>query len=249
MIDTHCHVDLYPSPAKVIKEIDRRGVYVLAVTTTPKAYRGNIRLVENSKRIRVAVGLHPELVAERHREIDELCKLMAGTRYVGEVGIDGSPEHTASRGLQFDVFSTALCRAEELGGKIISIHSRSASGLVLDAIEKHVVKSTPILHWFSGPLRDLKRAIDLGCWFSVGPAMLRSKKGSELVAQMPIDRILPETDGPFASDGKSPLMPWDSQQVNPKIAEIWKSSDAFVRSTFRSNFERLLVRPEPVSHA
>ena len=44
MIDTHCHLDLYPSPARVIKEIDRRGVYVLAVTTTPN------RLLKKSAR-------------------------------------------------------------------------------------------------------------------------------------------------------------------------------------------------------
>lgn len=80
MIDTHCHLDLYPKPGTVIAEADKRGMFVIAVTTTPKAFLGNIRMTEGKKRIRVAVGLHPELVAERHREVEDVCKLACSTR-------------------------------------------------------------------------------------------------------------------------------------------------------------------------
>ena len=38
MIDFHCHLDLYPKPSTVIREIAKRGTFVLAVTTTPKAW-------------------------------------------------------------------------------------------------------------------------------------------------------------------------------------------------------------------
>src|SRR3546814_10842246 len=68
-----------------------------------------------------------------------------------------------------------MCRAA--GGRVISLHSRRAAGEVLDAIESIRDAGTPILHWFSGTGRQLDRAIDLGCWFSVGPAMLRTEKG------------------------------------------------------------------------
>lgn len=46
MIDTHCHLDLYPKPGTVIAEADKRGMFVIAVTTTPKAFLGNIRMTE-----------------------------------------------------------------------------------------------------------------------------------------------------------------------------------------------------------
>jgi len=137
MIDTHCHLDLYPKPGPVIAEADKRGMFVIAVTTTPKAFLGNMRMIEGRKRIRVAVGLHPELVAERHREVEDVCQLMAKTKYVGEIGIDGSPPHKSSIKLQTEVFSRFLTRASELGGKILSIHSRGAAALVLDEIERN----------------------------------------------------------------------------------------------------------------
>ncbi|AVA23690.1 Qat anti-phage system TatD family nuclease QatD [Rhizobium sp. NXC24] len=240
MIDTHCHLDLYPNPGRVINEVDKRGIFVIAVTTTPKAFLGNLRLAEGRKRIRVAVGLHPELVAERYREIDEVQKHMARTKYVGEIGVDGSPDHAASARLQADVFNTLLKTAEELGGKVLSIHSRGAARAVLDNLEKNVSKSIPILHWFTGSRKELDRAMELDCWFSVGPAMLRSRKGRELAFAMPRHRILTETDGPFGTNEHCSLMPWDVELALPIMADAWKCSIEEADQQIRSNFRELV---------
>ena len=158
MIDLHCHLDLYPKPASVFAEVARRGTYVLAVTTTPKAFDGNLRFAGSNKRIRVAVGLHPELVRERHREVDFLCSAMSRTRYVGEVGLDGSPDHRDSMQIQRDVLGKILAACREQGGKIISLHSKMAASAVLDELERGGPVGTPVLHWFSGRDDELRRA-------------------------------------------------------------------------------------------
>ena len=92
----------------------------------------------------------------------------------------------------------------------MSIHSRGAASQVLDALEQHPGAGTAILHWFSGTTRELERAVSLGCWFSIGPAMLRSNRGRALASAMPLDRLLTETDAPFTRDGDDPLMPWQA---------------------------------------
>ncbi|MBX4960554.1 Qat anti-phage system TatD family nuclease QatD [Rhizobium binae] len=240
MIDMHCHLDLYSHPGRVIAEADRRKAFVLAVTTTPRAFLGNVRLAEGRKRIRVAIGLHPELVASRFREVDEVRRFMPQTKYVGEIGIDGSPDHASSLQLQSEVFSTILKASEEHGGRILSIHSRGAATPVLDALEKYVTRSLPILHWFSGTRKELDRAIALGCWFSVGPAMVRSRKGRDLLAAMPHHRILTETDGPFATDGKTPLMPWDVETMLGTLAESQGCSMSEADEQVHSNFKTLV---------
>lgn len=218
MIDFHCHIDLYPDPKAILEEIDLRGTYVLAVTTTPKAWRGTRKLVGARNRVRVALGLHPELVAQRHDEVALLCGLLLEARYVGEIGLDGSPAHRESMHQQRAVFDRILQACTSHGGRIMTIHSRSAATLVLDALEQHRDAGVPILHWFSGSSRELERAIAMGCWFSIGPAMLRSRKGRELVSIMPLDRILTETDGPFARDGAEPLMPWQAYDCLDELA-------------------------------
>ena len=69
MIDFHCHLDLFPNPAGLVEECERRSLYVLSVTTTPSAFLGTRELSSGSRRIRTALGLHPQLAHERKGEL------------------------------------------------------------------------------------------------------------------------------------------------------------------------------------
>ena len=239
MIDFHCHLDLFPDPQAVLEGIDARGTYVLAVTTTPKAWRGTKNLVGSRKRVRVALGLHPELVAQRHQELPLLCGLLPEARYVGEIGIDGSPPHKDSLDLQKTVFDRILTECATLGGRVMTIHSRGAASAVLDALERRPDAGVPILHWFSGSMKELTRAVEIGCWFSVGPAMLRSRKGRELASAMPIDRILTETDAPFARDGEYPLMPWQAYDALLVLEMLCGVGQKALALQMKKNLKRL----------
>jgi len=239
LIDFHCHLDLFPDPTTVLNGIDKRGTYVLAVTTTPKAWRGTKKLVGERPRVRVALGLHPELVAQRHHEVALFCGLLAETRYVGEIGIDGSPPHRGSIDLQKSVFDRILAACAAAGGRILSVHSRGAATAVLDSLKRQPTSGVPILHWFSGTKAELARADSLGCWFSVGPVMLRSRKGRELAATMPMDRMLTETDAPFGRDGDSPLMPWQAYDCLDELANLKGLGVDTLRRQLIANLRRL----------
>jgi TatD DNase family protein len=226
VIDFHCHLDLYPDPHAVAAECRRRGLYVLSVTTTPSAWNGTKALSNGSDRIRTAIGLHPQLAHERQTELPLFDKILADSRYVGEVGLDGSPELRPHWNAQVAVFEHVLTQCQRVGGRIMSIHSRRAAKAVLDRLEKFPGAGTPILHWFSGTVRELDRAASLGCWFSVGPAMLVSEKGRGLAARMPRDRVLTESDGPFAQIRGTPLMPWDASDAAAALGHLWSVSTA-----------------------
>ena len=248
MIDFHCHIDLYPDATSILARLAREKVYVLAVTTTPLAWNGTRRLVGDTPRVRVALGLHPQVVAERHAEVELLCSLIPETRYVGEIGLDGSKNHRASFEVQQRVLTRILGACALHGGRIISLHSRRAAKEVLDAIEAHPGCGKPILHWFSGSLAELDRAVGLGCWFSVGPAMLRSERGNRLAAAMPRDRVLTETDGPFAKTKSGPLMPWNVNEAERILGKLWGCTHEAVQRTLNQNLRRLIADgPEQAS--
>lgn len=239
MIDLHCHIDLYPDPRAVLDEAESKGIFVLAVTTTPLAFQGNLDLVEGRRRVRVALGLHPELVAERHAEIDHFVELLPRTAYVGEVGLDGGPRNRASFARQELVFSRIVEACADLGGRVMSIHSRRAAGAVLDILAAAPACGIPVLHWFSGSSKELERAATAGCWFSVGQLMLATPAGRRLATAMPRDRVLTETDAPFAQVSGKPLMPWDVGEVEVILASIWQLSTADTRRQLRNNLRRL----------
>ena len=70
LVDFHCHLDLYPDHEAAVLEADQAGVFTLAVTTTPRAWPRNHELAQRTRHVRAALGLHPQLVAERANELD-----------------------------------------------------------------------------------------------------------------------------------------------------------------------------------
>lgn len=176
MIDFHNHLDLYPNLNEVVTESRKRQIYLLSVTTTPSAFEGTRKLEGNNGRIRTALGLHPQLAHDRVSELVLFDELLFKTKYVGEVGLDGSREFKQHFSVQKVVFERILESCTRSGGKILSVHSRGATSEVLERLHKFSDSGKPVLHWFSGTKNQLQLAIDMGCWFSVGPAMLCSKK-------------------------------------------------------------------------
>lgn len=240
MIDFHCHLDLYAKPAEVLKECERRGLYVLSVTTTPSAWNGTLALAGPSQRIRTGLGLHPQLAHERKSELALFDTFLSETQYVGEIGLDGAPEYRKHWNSQIAVFEHVLRKCSAAGGRIMSLHSRRASGAVLDYLQQFPQAGTPVLHWFSGSFRDLDRAIKQECWFSVGPAMLLSDKGRALAGRMPRERILTESDGPFAQVDGGPAMPWHVEKAVAALGKLWSSSAEEVEHNLQHNLRSLL---------
>lgn len=239
MIDFHCHLDLYPDPELEVREAAAARVYVLSVTTTPRAWLRTAQLAKGHKRIRTSLGLHPQLAHERSHELGLFEELLPRSRYVGEIGLDGGRGYGQHAAIQSKVFDTVLRLSARSGGRIMSIHSRSAVDEILDRLAATPDAGTPILHWFSGSASQLRRAAEIGCWFSVGPAMLRGEKGRYLAKAMPADRILTETDGPFASGPGGPLHPADSWRAVRQLATIWGIALEEARTRLLDNLRSL----------
>ena len=239
MIDFHVHLDLYPRPHATARECIARNLYILSVTTTPTAWAGTAALTKGATRIRTALGLHPQIAHERKAELSLFEEMLPQVRYVGEIGLDGGREYRRHWPDQQRVFTRILELCEAAGGRIMTLHSRRAATEVLDGLSTYPDAGTPILHWFSGTQRELTRAVDMGCWFSVGPAMLYGEKGRQLVLRMPRDRVLTESDGPFAQiDGRS-AWPWDVARAGKSLAELWSEPIEEVDRQLCANLERL----------
>ena len=202
IIDLHCHVDLMPSMMKFANETAVEGIGILAVTTTPKAFEKEIEMLHPFENIRVAVGLHPQLISERFCELSLIEKYIGGNKFIGEVGLDFNKPYYASKNKQMEAFDSIISCCSHNGGKVISIHSVFADKATLDILEKHecTANNKCILHWFSGTLSQLERAIEMGCYFSVNGAMIKSTNGQKLLRNIPLDRLLVETDAPFVGN-------------------------------------------------
>lgn len=242
LVDFHCHLDLYPNLEAAIAECEREAVYTLTVTTTPKAWARNKELTASTKYVRAALGLHPQLVAERAAEIDLWEELLPQTRYVGEVGLDAGPRFYASFDAQKSVFRRVLRACAAATGKIITMHSVRATKIVLDMIEDDLPlgSGTPVLHWFTGSAAEARRAAALGCYFSINAAMLGDAKRRAIIKAIPIDRILTETDGPFTRTGDRPSRPGDVVDAVLALARLFDHEPLMVTQMIQTNLKTLL---------
>ena len=239
LVDAHCHFDLFRNPRQVIQEAERNRIYSIAVTNTPSVFDPLQRLTSGLRYVRPAVGLHPELAIQRASELPIFERKLPETRYVGEVGLDYKVEvKPGERAKQRTIFQSILEHCANAGGRILTIHSRRAEADVVAALREY--QPGPfILHWYSGSLKTLSSAVAAGAYFSVNAAMVRSRRSRRLIQEIPLDRMLTESDGPFVQLDGQPARPSSVLEVLTEISGILGTDPAEVREGVLANLKDL----------
>lgn len=240
MIDFHCHLDLYPRALQLLPQVQRKNKFTFIVTTSPKAFVATSKVFASYSNLHVGLGLHPEVAEAKSHELDMLIDLVKSTHLIGEIGLDGTSRFKHTLPIQERIFRAVLNECKMEGGRILSIHSRGAESHVLDLLIEAPTAGVAVLHWFSGNQRELNRAIDMGAWFSVGPAMLRGKRGCELATRMPRNRVLPESDGPFTQINGRPQFPWEAWEVCKTLSQLWNMHLTEVEEQMIANLNHIL---------
>ncbi|QSZ51124.1 hypothetical protein AYX22_17890 [Arthrobacter sp. D5-1] len=134
------------------------------------------------------------------------------------------------------VFRSILTQLQETP-RILSVHSAGAAGRTIDALEAVRVKGV-VLHWWRGTEAQTKRALDLGCRFSVNAANMQ--RANEL-AMIPLDRLLVETDHPSGNrHSSSPRQPGAIAEVEIALAMLHGTTAENIRQQTWVNFSYLV---------
>lgn len=219
--DMHCHLGFCEDAAQAARALAAAGVGAFSNTVTPVEFAEQRVALAGAGNVRTGAGLHPWWVGgyDVAANWDRLYGLVARTRFVGEVGLDFSSAHIATRKAQVDALACVAHACARTGDKALSVHAVRAVDQVLDVLEGAsvfggMVGNACIIHWFSGTSDQLTRARRAGCYFSVNPRMLGSKRGRAYAQAIPADRLLLETDEP-ASAGA----PWSAARVRKLLEE------------------------------
>lgn len=230
LYDMHCHLGFAPEPAAIAKAAEAAGIGAFSCTVEPVEYERLQPVLAGAPNVALGLGAHPWWIADGRvgeAELDRFCELARATRFIGEIGLDfAGPRDTEEiRTLQTDAFARILAACDrpvaasaagDLASKLISIHAVNAAGAALNLLEAAgtLARHRVIFHWFSGTSDDLRRAIKLGCFFSVGPRMLASRRGREYARQIPVSQLLLETDMPARAGDKLPAEVWRAELDN-----------------------------------
>jgi TatD DNase family protein len=206
LVDHHCHLDV-PELAgdrdEIIARARRAGVGVIVtISMRVRSFDAYRAIAEAHPDVYFSIGTHPHLA---HEELDiparEIAALAAHPKCVaiGEAGLDyfykNSPPEAQAAGLR-----THIAAARETGLPLV-IHSRDADADTATILEEEMAKGpfTAVLHCFTGGAELARRAAALGHYISFS-GIITFKKSDALraiAAEVPLDRLLVETDAPF----------------------------------------------------
>jgi TatD DNase family protein len=207
LIDTHTHLDFPQFDSdreQVIERAANAGVKAIVnVGTDLTSSRAAVALAEAYPQIYAAVGVHPHDAKTMTGEmLEELRALASHPKVVaiGEIGLDFYRD-LSPRDKQRQAFQQQLALAREMGKPVI-IHNREAHAEVMDILRHWVEGShqpAGVLHCFSGDLAMAQEAIELGFYISIaGPVTFKNaRRLRELVRQLPLEKLLVETDCPY----------------------------------------------------
>lgn len=211
LVDTHCHVnfDAYDDDRAAV--IERAAAATVTRIINPgtdlNTSQEGIALADQYAGVFAAVGIHPNSTADFTPSwLDEIATLATHPKVlaVGEIGLDyywdKSPRHD-----QAAAFEAQLALASRLELPVI-IHNREAGEDVMGILENWAgdlppaLKARPgVLHSFSAPASIAERALTAGFYLGfTGPITYKNADDlRRIAANVPLDRILVETDGPF----------------------------------------------------
>ena len=98
------------------------------------------------------------------------------------------------------------------------------------------------MHWFTGTAADARKAVELGCYFSINAQMLMSQRAVRVVGTLPPDRLLTETDGPFVNFGHRPSRPRDVGETVKLLAGVLGMSAGDATELMMTNLGALTRR-------
>jgi len=251
IFDSHAHYDdeaFNEDREDLIKELNESGVIgILNCSTSYESIAKTCELINKWDFIYGAVGIHPEnaqdFTTKREIEICSIIKNNPKIIAVGEIGLDYYWSENPSREIQKDVFRRQMKIAQDNNLPVV-IHDRDAHSDTLE-IMKEFSRVKGVVHCFSGSVEFAKESLKLGYYIGVTGVVTfkNAKKLLEVIKEVPIEKLLVETDCPYMTPepnrGKRNKSDY-IEYIIDRIALIKEIDPKQVNTQVNDNFYRLM---------
>jgi TatD DNase family protein len=205
MIDTHCHLyteGLLEQADQIISRAKDKGINRFYLPAIDSSTHNNMIGLESRYRNEcfAMMGLHPCSVNQAYKEELAIVRHWLDTRQfvaIGEIGLDYYWS-TEFKDQQQEAFRMQIDWALNLGLPI-AIHTRNAMDDTISIVEEYIGQGLKgIFHCFSGTAAEADRILKTGFYFGIGGVLTYKNSGlGEAIADVPVERIVLETDAPY----------------------------------------------------
>lgn len=249
MIDSHCHLNFIEDCGTVdqlVSDAADAGVHtIINIGADLESSQESVDLAETFDGIYATVGVHPhDASSAGGRVIDRIRELAGGPKVVaiGEIGLDFYRD-LSPRQTQRQVFETFLRVAVECKLPVV-IHTREAFRETVEIAADYAGDLRGgVFHCFPGTVDDAVRVFEMGFVIAVGGVITyKNSKMAEVARQVPLDKLILETDAPyltpvpFRGETNRPAM---VRHVYHKLAELRGIEPAEVEKTIDRTCQKL----------
>jgi TatD DNase family protein len=254
LVDSHCHLD-FPDFASELDETVARareaGIgHMLTISTRIRKFGDVLAVAERFPDVTCSVGTHPHSASEeRGIPVSEIVEYTSHPRVVaiGEAGLDYFYQNS-TREDQEAGFRSHIAAARETGLPLV-IHTRAADEDTARILREETARGVfpAVLHCFTGGRKLAETGIELGLYISFSGILTfpKSKELRELAADLPLDRLLVETDSPFLAP-----QPYRGKRNEPSfvrhtakvLADVKGVTEAEIAEITTSNFFTLFKK-------
>ena len=252
LIDSHCHLTYEPmlsSLEETVKRANLDGIkFLLTISTEDKSFRKILKILDTYNCVYGSYGIHPH-EAKNHKDIkfEDIIKRAKENKKIigiGESGLDFYYNHSEKKD-QIDLFLEHIEASKKTGLPII-VHTRSAESETFDLLKNSIKEDNLkiLIHCFTGSKDFAFKLLDLGAYISAS-GVVTFKKSRDLAntfKQIPLDRLLVETDSPYLSPeplrGK-PNEPSHLVHTVKFLSELKKISFEDISTSTTKNFFKL----------
>lgn len=203
MIDTHAHLLCYQEKEDIIDSMKDDGLeFIVNIGTTVQDSKEGVELAEKFDNVYTTVGIYPEFANDiTEEDLVEIQKMVSHPKVVavGEIGLDYHNEDYDKEKQKW-LFKRQLEIANEAGVPFC-IHCRSAAEDVYEVLleNKHLINHSGLMHCYSEGSAWIDKFVDLGLYISFSGNITFRKSDRSFLKQIPLDRIVVETDAPYLS--------------------------------------------------
>lgn len=213
LIDVHCHLDAqaYPDPDVVCQQSREAGVaHVVAAGIGEVSNQRILNLHERfPQHVWAALGLHPERLDTSWREVEVVLDQIERHRNdivaVGEVGLPHyallDERMTEQQARERQAFLEVLVQAAARLGLPVVLHAPHAMAALALEVVKRYEPASAVFHWHKSTPETTAAIHQAGYYISVTPEVCYRERDQQLVQAVPLNRLLLESDGPWAYDG------------------------------------------------
>ncbi len=251
LADVHAHLDIFDAAERkaVVARAAAAGVKVIVTNgIDPLSNRKSLELQQKFKIVKAALGLYPTeaaklTAAEIEKELQFIRHSNGNGKVaaIGEIGLDyQEATKEEDKRQQQQLFELQLQLAIELGKPVI-VHSRKAEKEVVETLVRCGNRKV-VLHAFHGSMKLARAAADAGFYITIPTNIRRSSQFQAIAKELPLSRLLTETDAPFlAAEKGQGSEPAHIAATVAKVAAIKGLDEEEVANIIYGNYQRLFM--------